>query len=85
MRTCERFVVDDHANDGHGNGSVRSGLAFFSCVEFKDLHCADPEYARDGKLATSGQVELPDLKFGQSSALALVSILLYFRDWEKNG
>ena len=47
-----------------------SELVRLLCVEFKYLHCAEPEYARDGKLTTSGQVELPDLHVGQSSCVA---------------
>ena len=47
-----------------------SELARLLCVEFKYLHCAEPEYTRDGELTTSGQVELPDLHVGQSSCVA---------------
>ena len=48
-----------------------SELARLLCVEFKYLHCAEPEYARDGELTTSGQVKLPDLHVGQSSCVTL--------------
>ena len=33
-RTCEGFVVDDHADDGHGDGTVRSVRSYVSSLRW---------------------------------------------------